>query len=63
MYHVSFDSELSNAFIVTKPDETVFKFQESEHGLYYLETSKNLDEILLINTVSENKARYTKNRL
>lgn len=27
-YHVSFDSESSNGFIVTKPDGMVFKFKE-----------------------------------
>jgi hypothetical protein len=55
-YHVSFDSKMSNAFTVTKPDGTVLKFHESENVLYFLDTSKNMDEVVvLINTVSETK--------
>jgi uncharacterized membrane protein YvbJ len=58
-YHVSFDSELSHEFAVAKPDGNLFKFQESEHAQYYLDTNQNVGEVVLINTVSENKARYT----
>ena len=59
-YHVLFDSKLSNVFTVTKPDGTIFKFQESELGLYYLDTNKNMDDIVLINTVSQNKDKYSR---
>ena len=39
-YHVAYDSSAENAFIVTKPDGTVFRFNESDTGLYYLDTDR-----------------------
>jgi hypothetical protein len=44
---------------VTKPDGTVFEFQESEHGHYHFDTSKTMNGVALINTVSGNKDKYS----
>ena len=37
-YHVTFDSN-DNMFVVTKPDGTVYRFTQSESGLYYYDLS------------------------
>jgi hypothetical protein len=58
-YHVTFDSDDAGAFVVTKPDETTFEFVESESGLYYLDTLSSPTATVLVNTVEENKTRYT----
>jgi hypothetical protein len=56
-YHVTFDSSNGGSFIVTKPDGSVFEFQQSPGGLYYLDTEKR--GTTLVNTVAENKGSYT----
>jgi hypothetical protein len=56
-YHVAFDSRNGGSFVVTKPDGSVFEFQQSPGGLYYLDTEKK--GTTLINTVAENKGSYT----
>jgi hypothetical protein len=56
-YHVVFDSKHSGSFIVTKPNGTVFEFQESNGGLYFLDTDKSAT--VLVNTVADNKVNYT----
>ena len=40
-YHVPFDSNDKNAFVVVKPDGTTFEFIQSDDGLYYLDTVKH----------------------
>lgn len=56
-YHVAYDSHDNGSFVVTKPDGTVFEFQASEGGLYYLDTENTAT--VLVNTVADNKAKYT----
>jgi hypothetical protein len=57
-YHVAFDSSKnSGSFVVTKPDGTIFEFQESEGGLYFLDTNKSAT--MLVSTVADNKVNYT----
>lgn len=56
-YHVTFNSKHSGSFIVTKPNGTVFKFKESNGGLYFLDTNKS--ETVLVNTVADNKVNFT----
>ena len=53
--------------MVTKPNGEVFKFQQSESGLHYLDTeciksdNKNEENVLVGNTVVQNHKNYTKN--
>jgi hypothetical protein len=56
-YHVSYDSEHGNCFVVTKPDGTAFKFEQSDSGLFYLDTS--ICGVSLVTSVADNKSRYT----
>jgi hypothetical protein len=56
-YHITVDSEHSGSFIVTKPNGTVFKFQESDGGLYFLDTNKSAT--VMVNTVAGNNVNYT----
>ena len=66
-YHVVYDSQGGSpnpddpdgggSFVVTKPDGTVFEFKSSPGGLYFLDTEQA--STVLINTVAENKAKYT----
>ena len=54
-YHVQYDSESGNLFVVTKPDGKVFEFKESDDGLHYLDTDKYKSGVALIQTVAEIK--------
>ena len=56
-YHVTYNSKNGNAFHIHKPDGTVWVFQESDRGLYFMDTNAN--GTLLVNTVAENKSKYT----
>ena len=66
-YHVMYDSQGGGpnpndpdgggSFVVTKPNGTVFEFKASPGGLYFLDIKCTLT--VLINTVAENKAKYT----
>ena len=66
-YHVVYDShggssnpndpDGNGAFVVTKPDGTVFEFKASPGGLYFLDTE--MHSTVLVNTVADNKAKYT----
>jgi hypothetical protein len=57
-YHVAFDSENGGSFIVTKPDGTVFEFQQSPGGLYFLDMDKKVS--IMVNSVAANKGKnYT----
>jgi Zinc knuckle len=47
----------NGSFYVTKPNGTTHEFRESQSGLYYMDT--NTQGVMMINTVSENKERYT----
>jgi Zinc knuckle len=62
-YRVMFDSEDGGVFIVTKPDGTVFKFQASDGGLFYLDTTEpkitKPAATVLVQTVANNKVNYT----
>jgi hypothetical protein len=60
-YHVSYDSEQNNSFLVTKPDGNTFEFKQSDSGLFYLDTSEtSTNGVSLVTTVAENKSCYTK---
>ena len=56
-YHVTYDSEDGNAFFVHKPDGSVRVFNESERGLYFMDTSAA--GTMLVSTVADNRSRYT----
>jgi hypothetical protein len=56
-YRITFDSGQENQFIVHKTDGTITCFKELWRGLYFLETGET--STICINTVEDNKARYT----
>ena len=59
-YRITYDSANGEGFIVHKSDGTQRLFKESEKGLFYLDTSEGgLKGTVLINTVQENKSKYT----
>jgi Zinc knuckle len=60
-YHVAYDSKIGNGcFIVTKPNGSRNLFQKSDCGLFYLDPdSKKEESTVLINTVEDNKGKYT----
>jgi hypothetical protein len=68
-YHVTFDSEHGGSFILTKPDGTVREFQQSDRGLYFLDTattirndvkpSRDGSATVMVNTLADNKGNYT----
>ena len=63
-YHVKYNSREMEGFVVTKPNGDQFNFIESSSGLYYLDTSNpnpsmNVDTTLVVNTVAENRKKYT----
>ena len=65
-YHIGYDSEKDDGFVVTKPTGEKFKFIQSGSGLHYLDmTLQNVNNIagttLVVNTVKENKKNYTHN--
>ena len=66
-YHIMYISEEECGFVVTKSNEEIFKFQESENGLHYLDTDKvknnntNEENIFVVNTVTKNQANIMKN--
>jgi hypothetical protein len=58
-YHVSLNSD-HNIIVVTKPDGTVFKFKQSDSGLYFNDRASNKRKgAVMINTVASKKSRYT----
>ena len=59
-YKVTFDSQHGNSFHVTKPDGTVRVFNQSDRGLYFMETTANGNQTTLVNTVADNQTRYNK---
>ena len=60
-YRITFDSEVGNRFLVTKPDGTTFEFKESPTGLYYMdaETQVQKQAQVHMNTVADNKSSYS----
>ena len=60
-YHITFDSEVGNRFLVTKPDGTTFEFKESPTGLYYIdaETQVQQQAQVHVNTMADNKSSYS----
>ena len=63
-YHITYDSDKENAFIVREPDTTHTKyiFKESHDGLYYHDlnsTHLNNTQQIYITTVTENKQKYS----
>ena len=51
-YLIFYDSDIEDAFVLTKPDGKNVKFSPSPDGLYFHDTKKN--GISLLNTVEEN---------
>ena len=65
-YHVQYNSNKKEGFVVMKPNGEQFKFIQSPSGLHYLDTtnpdpSKGVHTTLVVNTVAENKKNYTNN--
>jgi hypothetical protein len=59
-YKVTYDSDDDNSFKVLKPDGTMRIFSQSDRGLYYMDTATNNDGLALVNTVADNRSRYTR---
>ena len=65
-YHIQYNSNEDDGFVVTKPTREKFKFIQSASGLHYLDmtiqnTDKSVDTTLVVNTVKENKKNYINN--
>ena len=65
-YHIQYDSDEKDGFVVTKPNGERFKFIQSSSGLHYLDTTnldpdKSVNTTLVVNTVAENKKNYMNN--
>ena len=65
-YHIGYDSNAKDGFMVTKPNGERFKFIQSSSGLHYLDTSnpnpnKPVNTTLVVNTVAENRKNYMNN--
>jgi len=61
-HRVTFDSCEGNQFVVHRSDGTARTFNESKRGLCYLDVVKSVQEemdAVFINTVAENKSKYT----
>ena len=65
-YHVQYNSDEKEGFVVTKPNGEQLKFIQSPSGLHNLDTtnpdpSKNVHTTLVVNTLAKNKKNYTNN--
>ena len=65
-YHIQYNSNKDDGFVVTKPTGEKFKFIQSASGLHYLDTTiqdTNMiaNTTLLVNTVKENRKNDTNN--
>ena len=65
-YHIEYNSEKDDGFVVTKPGGERFNFIQSGLGLHFLDTSqgstnKITETALVVNTVRDNKKNYTNN--
>ena len=63
-YHITFDSDMTNEFIVHKPDGSTRNFKESSRCLYYHDTSTDVAGVAetgtaLLTTVDDNTSNYT----
>jgi hypothetical protein len=58
-HHVTYDSVDGNEFRVHKDDGTRRIFKQSGRGLFYMDTQSGETGTTLVNTVAENKSRYT----
>jgi hypothetical protein len=61
-YRITYDSADSKQFIVHKENGSVRKFTQSASGLFYLDArkaKKEKDGTVLVNTVEDNKTKYT----
>ena len=63
-YHVTYNSNGGNRFIVNKSDGTSRVFKESGRGLYFLDVMDSTagdkeGNMVMVNTVADNKASYT----
>ena len=59
-YRVTYNSSEGNQFIVTKEDGKENVFHVSQSGLFYFDVkAADNDSMVLVNTVKENKTRYT----
>jgi hypothetical protein len=56
-HRITYDSEAGNQFTVHKKDGSARVFKESDTGLYYMDAAQ--PGLLLVNTVADNKAKYT----
>ena len=64
---VTYDSRTGNAFVIHKPNGSTRKFHQSDHGLYYHDTSLQEDEqnnhdnngTVLVLTVASNASSYS----
>jgi hypothetical protein len=59
-YQVSYYSKSGNAFTVSKPEEGSHIFQQSDCGLYYIDTKASSNSNLFITIVADNISSYTK---
>ena len=65
-YHIEYNSEKNDGFVVTKPTGETFNFIQSGSGLHFLDTSQEstnetTETTLVVNTVRDNKKNYTNN--
>ena len=58
-YQVTFDSSEGNAFHLHKADGTTRVFKQSPKGLYYIDTKEDTGVNLNINTVEDNRIKYS----
>ena len=60
-YHVYYNSSNACIFYVTKIDREKIEFVESEGGLYYLNTAKQVSKrgVTLVTTLDEKRSMYT----
>jgi hypothetical protein len=55
-YHVTYNSNNGNEFVVRKSNVTIHTFRQSSKGLFYLDTrAVHKDESLFVTTVANNQ--------
>jgi hypothetical protein len=68
---ITMDTSVEAAMHVHRKDGTIMKFKEYQSGLYYYDTgnsnsntiNKSVDAYLFLNTVANNKAKYTRREI
>jgi hypothetical protein len=61
-YRITYDSDHGKQFVIHKAGGMVRRFKQSESGLFYMDTKEaeqEKDGTVLVNTVDENKKKYT----